>query len=80
VQDPLKARKASTAKEAERQCQKAVGRSESMEISLRMPPIPTGLQVPSSFLRIFSLVNWVNPTGPTTRWYPNRKDGERLRG
>jgi hypothetical protein len=41
---------------------------------------PTGLQVLSSFLRIFPLVNWVSPTGSTLAWYPNRKDGGRLRG
>jgi hypothetical protein len=41
---------------------------------------PTGRQVPSSFLRIFSLVNWVRPTRPPIGWYPNRKDGGRRRG
>jgi hypothetical protein len=58
----------------------AVGSSERPQLSLRMPPTPTGLQVPSSFIRIFSLVNWVSPTSPTIGWYPNRKDGGRLRG
>jgi hypothetical protein len=69
-----------TAKEAERQCQKAVGRSETTELSLRMPHTPTGLQVPSSFIRNFPRVHWGSPPRPTPGWYPNRKAGGRRRG
>jgi hypothetical protein len=72
--------KRSTAKEAERQGQKAVGRSETTELSLRMPHTPPGRQVPSSCIRNVPRVNWVSPTRPTPGWYPNRKDGGRRRG
>jgi len=80
VQDHLTARKADTAKEAVRQCQKACGMGRDFAAPLPMLSIPTGLQVSSSCIRGFPLVNWGSPTRPTLSWYPNRKDGGRRRG
>ena len=80
VKDRLTARKAYAAKEADRQCQKARGKVRDFGAPLTMLDSPTGLQVPSSCLRCFPLVNWVSPTGPTLGWYPNRKEGGGLRG
>jgi len=57
-----------------------VGRIRDVGAALTMPKRPTGLQVPSSFIHVFRLVNWVSPIRPTVRWYPNRKDGGRRRG
>ena len=80
MKDRLTARKAYAAKEADRQCQKARGKGRDFGAPLTMSDTPTGLQVPSSCIRCFPLVNWVNPTGPTIGWYPNRKDGGWPRG
>jgi hypothetical protein len=80
VKDRLTARKADAAKEADRQCQKACGKGRDFGAPLPMLQSPTGLQVPSSCIRCFPLVNWVSPTRPTLSWYPNRKDGGRRRG
>ena len=80
MKDRWTARKADTAKEAGRQCQKACGKGRGFAAPLPMLSIPTGLQVPSSCIRCFPLVNWVSPTRPTLSWYPNRKDGGRRRG
>jgi len=80
VKDRLTARKADAAKEADRQGQKACGKGRDFGAPLPMLHTPTGLQVPSSCLRGFPLVNWVSPTRPTLWWYPNRKDGGRRRG
>ena len=80
MKDRVTARKADAAKEADKQCQKAWGKGRDFGAPLPMLSMPTGLQVPSSCIRSFPLVNWVSPTRPTLGWYPNRKDGGRRRG
>jgi hypothetical protein len=80
VKDRLKARKAV---HCQRGCQavpKGRGKLRGYGALSEDAHPPTGLQVPSSFLRIFPLVNWVSPTGPTLAWYPNRKEGGWPRG
>jgi len=72
VKDRVTARKADTAKEADRQCQKARGKGREFGAPLPMLFIPTGLQVPSSCIRGFPLVNWVSPPSPTIWGDSNR--------
>ena len=58
----------------------AGGSSESPQLSLRVPHMPPGLQVPSSCLRLFSRVNGGSPTSPTIGGIPTARTGGRLRG
>jgi hypothetical protein len=53
----------------------AVGSSESPQLSLRVPQTPTILLHPHLLACQLG-----KPHSPHHRWYPNRKDGGRLRG